>query len=196
MTYSFSAYIDLTEAGSYSFYKNFDDSGYIFVTPVNADGTLGERQTLLSDEAWGNVTYTDAISLAAGKYLLDVRAGQGGGGVGPTTNGQYMGLGIKAGEKTSNYTDYSPIDIDENSSIAGIDAIKVYSNKVTISSATQIADGATLTLTSKYKGGMEFTQGISGGRSKKRIARTTSRKRRVDIRQLVVACSLHSLIER
>jgi autotransporter-associated beta strand protein len=59
---------------SYSFLKNFDDSGYLAV----------DRTALINDANWNNVIVVRGIKLAKGWHDLEIRVAQGDGGVGPT----------------------------------------------------------------------------------------------------------------
>ena len=59
---------------SYSFMKNFDDSGYLAV----------DRVALINDNTWSNITVVRTIRLDKGWHDLEIRVAQGVGGVGPT----------------------------------------------------------------------------------------------------------------
>ena len=188
-TMSYSAHIDVTADTDVSFYKNFDDNGYVWVTPINEDGSLGTKIALINNgsgtydnnvgntsptsgatDVWDDVIVSTTQTLKAGQYILEVRAGQGGGGVGPTQSGTGMGFGIKTGAAItdkSEFAQYSKLTIDDTThKLAGIDTIEVIAPKRTISSAIAIDAGETLTVQPGYKGQFVLTGPISGEGSK------------------------------
>ena len=83
-TWGYAGYIDNTTNHpiTYSFGKNFDDNAYLTI-----DG-----QSIISNTTW-NQNVTGQITLAPGLHTVDLRFGQGGGGVGPNT-GAYDNYGV------------------------------------------------------------------------------------------------------
>jgi autotransporter-associated beta strand protein len=82
---------------SYEFGKNFDDNGYL-----NIDGT-----TLIDDTTWTNHP-TATMTLTPGWHAIDLRFGQGGGGVGPidgTFGGHGMAFSTNGGATWSAFAD-------------------------------------------------------------------------------------------
>jgi fibronectin-binding autotransporter adhesin len=84
-TYGYSGILNIsaTNAGVFTFGKNFDDSLLLKI-----DGT-----TVLNNTVWNENPQAD-ITLAAGTHTLELRLGQGGGGVGPTNAIAISGLGL------------------------------------------------------------------------------------------------------
>ncbi|MGA2254578.1 MAG: autotransporter-associated beta strand repeat-containing protein, partial [Thermoguttaceae bacterium] len=76
-TWGYGGYLDNTSSGSvtYTFGKNFDDAGYLSI-----DG-----YAVISDPNWAD-TVTAQVTLTPGLHTIDLRFGQGGGGVGPNGN--------------------------------------------------------------------------------------------------------------
>jgi len=185
-TYSYSGYFLVTEETSLSFLKNFDDTGCVWVTPVSEDGTLGTRVTAVasgtgsvgtkiytgSDGDWDDVV-VGQYTLSAGKWLIEARVGQGGGGVGPTykyTDGSgkevlVPGIGVKAGANTdlAGVSAYKVLNITEDSlALAGISTVLAASANQTLSSKVQIAKDATLTLDAGTNAIFKVSGNISG----------------------------------
>ncbi len=82
---------------SYEFGKNFDDDGYLKI-----DGTV-----LINDTTW-TAHPTATMTLAPGWHSIDLRFGQGGGGVGPidsTFGGHGMAFSTNGGSTWSSFTD-------------------------------------------------------------------------------------------
>ncbi len=166
-TMSFIQTFDVSEETQLSFFKNFDDSGAVYVTPVNDDGTYGERQTVLYDTTYNSQIFKD-VTLAPGRYVIEIRAGQGSGGVGPT-NGKGIGIGIKAGPNgtlDSIATEYSKPTICDDRTLSGISTIKAVPTSIEINSNIAIAPRKTLELTASLDGSIRSTNSISGEGSK------------------------------
>ena len=83
-TWGYTAYLDNTSSGSvtYTFGKNFDDNVFLVIDGVS----------VINNTTW-NQNVTGSITLTPGFHSLDLRFGQGGGGVGPNT-GAYNNFGI------------------------------------------------------------------------------------------------------
>jgi len=83
-TWGYIGYIYNASHGSitYQFGKNFDDNGYLII-----DGT-----SVINSTTW-NANVTGSLTLAPGLHTVDLRFGQGTGGVGPNT-GAYSNYGI------------------------------------------------------------------------------------------------------
>ncbi|MDO4569544.1 MAG: PEP-CTERM sorting domain-containing protein [Planctomycetia bacterium] len=176
-TMSFSGYFIATADTDLSFMKNFDDHGYVWVTPVNEDGSLGTKTnviqsgsgdtgTLLLDHSsgvWGDVVVGE-VSLAEGqRYFVEVRVGQGVGGVGPSYSGNTLGIGVKEGANATLETlsEYSTPAIDANGCLAGITTLESIA-PLHVSSNISIADGKTLTLQPLGRGDIYADGDISG----------------------------------
>lgn len=179
-TISYSGYIMLDSDQTLSFLKVFDDNGQVAITPLNEDGTLGETiivlrsangteligtllaQTDNNAETWDDVA-VGSVDLSAGRYLLDIRGGQGGGGVGPT-GGYQLGFGIKSGENATVDTvasAYSSLAITDGK-IAGIDGLYMTSPVVNMASDFNVASEKTLTLNAGDSGKIVSTGSITG----------------------------------
>ncbi len=184
-TMSFAGLFEVTETTQLSFMKNFDDQGVVWVTPVNEDGTLGTRQVLIQStlgtsadtgtilynggdtSSWNDV-FVAETTLNAGRYIFEVRGGQGGGGVGPNYSTNALGIGVKSGANSTLETfiaDYQALTITDGL-LAGISTIKAVSpQNVSVASNIQIADGKTLTFDAGAGGSMNLTGNISGNGS-------------------------------
>ena len=91
-TYIYSGYIWNSSATNenWTFNKSFDDGGQIKI-----DGTA-----IISDNLYSNLIIS-TVSMTPGPHAIEVRLGQGGGGVGP--NGGYPGIGVdRMGRNTKN----------------------------------------------------------------------------------------------
>ncbi|MDO4574448.1 MAG: PEP-CTERM sorting domain-containing protein [Planctomycetia bacterium] len=179
-TMSFTTYVDVAEEMQLSFLKNFDDYGHVWIRPVLEDGTLGTRTTVVESDGgtevgtnlntsssgnW-NAYMVGETTLAAGRYFLEVRVGQGSGGVGPT-GGQTLGIGIKAGGNVANSDQigqYRALTVTDNL-IAGIAGLEVISPELSVASDISIAAGKSLTLRPGNKGHIHSTGTISGAGS-------------------------------
>ena len=84
-TWGYSGYLINTtsHAITYVFGKNFDDNAYLKI-----DGL-----TVIADTTYSS-TVTATLTLTPGLHTVDLRFGQGGGGVGPTSASNYGGFGI------------------------------------------------------------------------------------------------------
>lgn len=162
-TMSFIQTFDVSAETQLSFFKNFDDTGAVYVTPVNEDGTYGERQTVLYNAKYNSQIFSD-VTLAPGRYVIEIRAGQGSGGVGPT-NGKGIGIGIKEGANGTTETvatDYSKPTINEDRTLSGISTIKAVPTAIELNSSIAITPGKTLELTASLDGSILSTNSISG----------------------------------
>ncbi|HEX3999112.1 MAG TPA: autotransporter-associated beta strand repeat-containing protein [Pirellulales bacterium] len=81
-TIGYSGYINNTSSHNvtYVFTENFDDGAYLSV-----DGTV-----VLNDDNWNNPTMAE-YTLTPGQHSIQIRFGQGGGGVGPANGGLLNG---------------------------------------------------------------------------------------------------------
>ena len=79
-TVAYKGVMRLTAGTTYTFAKNYDDSGYVYLT---APG--GAKTEVLSSTTWNEVKYGSYTAAGSGWYGIEVRFGNGGGGVGPTT---------------------------------------------------------------------------------------------------------------
>jgi fibronectin-binding autotransporter adhesin len=105
-TYGYSGILNISasNAGVITFGKNFDDSVLLAI-----DG-----QTIINDNVW-NANPTGTATLAAGTHTLELRLGQGGGGVGPTNNVAIGGFGVAF--STDGGTTYQPFTDPGNGSL-------------------------------------------------------------------------------
>lgn len=180
-TMSFSSYFNVTADTTLSFMKNFDDTGLVWVTPVNEDGTLGTAQAVVRGTGSGDVgtvlyfgaagdtsPWNDVIvgsmDLAPGRYFIEVRAGQGSGGVGPNYSGNSLGFGVKSGANTdlAGISAYQNLAIDENGFLAGISTVQAVSGFISVNSNMVIPAGATVTFDAG-SGGKVTSAGILSG---------------------------------
>ena len=81
-TWGYAGYFHAVTNGIYTFAKNFDDYGCLKI-----DGTV-----ILNDATWNSDT-TATTNLTAGWHAIDLRFGQGSGGVG-TSDGSFGGFGM------------------------------------------------------------------------------------------------------
>lgn len=88
-TYSYNTTIQTEETTTLEFGKHFDDSVAIFVTNLNT----GEKTTVMNvKEGWTVKSYGTFTFEAGVPYEIDVRLGQGSGGVGVAQNDTLNGL--------------------------------------------------------------------------------------------------------
>jgi fibronectin-binding autotransporter adhesin len=82
-TWGYTGFINNTTGGNvtYTFGKNFDDGGYLAI----------DNNVLLNDNTYTD-SVTNSITLSPGLHTIDLRFGQGNGGVGP--QGNYGNFGI------------------------------------------------------------------------------------------------------
>lgn len=89
VTYSYNTTIQTAETTTLEFGKHFDDSVAIFVTNLNT----GEKTTVMNvKEGWTVKSYGTFTFEGGVPYEIDVRLGQGGGGVGVAQNDTLNGL--------------------------------------------------------------------------------------------------------
>lgn len=89
VTYSYNTTIQTAETTTLEFGKHFDDSVAIFVTNLNT----GEKTTVMNVlEGWTVKSYGTFTFEGGVPYEIDVRLGQGGGGVGVAQNDTLNGL--------------------------------------------------------------------------------------------------------
>ena len=83
-TWGYSSYLDNKSNGpvTYTFGKNFDDNAFLVIDGVS----------VINNTTW-NQNVTGSITLAPGLHTVDLRFGQGSGGVGPNT-GAYNNFGV------------------------------------------------------------------------------------------------------
>lgn len=190
-TYSYQGIFTAKEEMTLSFLKNFDDGGLVWVTPINEDGTLGTKMTAVASGAGevgttlthtsGSTSAWDAlvvgeVTLPAGKWLIETRVGQGGGGIGATysytQDGETVyipGIAIKAGGNATDLDgvpEYKALNINENGELAGISNLVASHPDTFISTNIQIADGKTLTLDAGTNAKVKVSGDISGEGSK------------------------------
>lgn len=105
-TWGYAGYINNSSSSDvvYTFGKYFDDGGFLRI-----DGT-----TIINSNTWFE-SVTASITLSPGLHAIEIRFGQGGGGVG-TTNGNFAGAGI--GYSTNNGANYSAITDAGNGLVA------------------------------------------------------------------------------
>lgn len=190
-TYSYQGIFTAKEEMTLSFLKNFDDTGLVWITPINEDGTLGTRITAVasgtgevgttlahtsgSTSSWDAVVVGE-VTLPAGKWIIEARVAQGGGGIGATysytQDGQTVyvpGIAIKAGGNATDLDgvpEYKALNINENGELAGISNLVASHPDTFISTNIQIADGKTLTLDAGTNAKVKVTGDISGEGSK------------------------------
>lgn len=190
-TYSYQGIFTAKEEMTLSFLKNFDDGGLVWVTPINEDGTLGTKMTAVASGAGevgttlthtsGSTSAWDAlvvgeVTLSPGKWLIETRVGQGGGGIGATysytQDGQTVyvpGIAVKAGGNATDLDgvpEYKALNINENGELAGISNLVASHPDTFISTNIQIADGKTLTLDAGTNAKVKVTGDVSGEGSK------------------------------
>jgi autotransporter-associated beta strand protein len=107
--------LNITDAGTYWFAENFDDSVLLNID-INGDGVFGTGETgLLSNGGWDTPTASVGVVLDAGPHSFEIRYGQGAGGVGPVDSGtaQYntrnISLGYSFGALPADYSFYNQI---------------------------------------------------------------------------------------
>ncbi|MCR5162511.1 MAG: hypothetical protein K6C40_00680 [Thermoguttaceae bacterium] len=190
-TYSYQGIFTAKEEMTLSFLKNFDDGGLVWVTPINEDGTLGTKMTAVASGAGevgttlthtsGSTSAWDAlvvgeVTLPAGKWLIEARVGQGGGGIGATysytQDGQTVyvpGIAMKAGGNATDLDgvpEYKALNINENGELAGISNLVASHPDTFISTNVQIADGKTLTIDAGTNAKVKVSGDVSGEGSK------------------------------
>ena len=190
-TYSYQGIFTTKEEMTLSFLKNFDDTGLVWITPINEDGTLGARTTAVASgtgEVGTTLTHTSGstsawdalvvgeVTLPAGKWIIEARVAQGGGGIGATysytQDGQTVyvpGIAMKAGGNATDLDgvpEYKALNINENGELAGISNLVASHPDTIITTNVQIADGKTLTIDAGTNAKTKISGDISGEGSK------------------------------
>ena len=80
-TAAYKTYWKMTAGTTYRFVKNYDDTGRIRITGPN-----GVTTEVLHHTDWSSVAYGSYTPAQTGWHVLDLRVGNGAGGVGPTTS--------------------------------------------------------------------------------------------------------------
>ena len=163
-TWYFSSVIEVTEDTPMQFRKYIDDSGAVKLTKLNPDGSLGDVLIdFFHENNHGTKAYTDYLeNVEAGKYLLEFRVAQGGGGVGAMDSQGSIAVSLQdstdAGAKT-----YLHLNFDENGYIPGTNGVLRAAEKSrTIGSKFEIAGGTTFTLEGMGTETIVMTGEISG----------------------------------
>ena len=95
-TQVFTSVINIEEDVNLQFFKHFDDRAWVTLTPINPDGTLGAARVVVDGGGNWDVMFNSAVEFfQAGEYLLEIRPGQGGGGVGPRAGYGDLGFGVR-----------------------------------------------------------------------------------------------------
>ncbi len=177
-TYVYTLEFEITaDATPIQFFKNFDDWGLVTITPTD-NGTLGTPEVLVDSGTHNQYIITEAKTFDRGTYLLEVRLGQGGGGVGKTLAAADLGLGIYVGGDIApvsttdgnlaallnNMNKFSALTLDDNGNLAfGPNSpIKSLTENRTIATNFDIDGGATFTLSGNGMGNIAFTGTASG----------------------------------
>ena len=127
-TIGYSGYFYVPKAGTYTFGKSFDDNGYLAI-----DGSV-----IINDQNWSAApTATDTLS--AGWHPIDIRFGQGGGGVGPQGQFGNFGLAYEA-PGSSTWTQFAD---PGDESVLSTDGI-ITENLLAVTTPLTINSGATL----------------------------------------------------
>ncbi len=160
-TYVFTSTVELTQDTPLQFYKDFDDWVLVTMTPVNADGTLGTTLTMLEHGQWNAVYVSGDVSLNKGIYVMEVRGGQGNGGVGPQTGG--IGVGVRTTYSTdTTASSFSALNFDADGNLAFGDGLIRGVDSRSITADFAIDDGKTFTLQGNGSGSIDMLGAVSG----------------------------------
>ncbi len=143
-TIGYSGYFYAPVAGTYTFGKSFDDAGYLAI-----GGSV-----IINDSNWTDAV-TQTATLSQGWHNIDLRFGQGGGGVGPQGAFGNFGIAYEA-PGSSTWTQFAD---PGNGSVLTTSYAVGGSNVLPIGSALLIGGSATLDL--DLGGGSQQVAGLS-----------------------------------
>ena len=153
-TYIYTGYLwnNAATNATWTFAKNFDD-----FTLLKIDGT-----TVLSDGVWNNPVAAN-YTLTPGAHALELRLGQGSGGVGPNIytwwTATTLGVGFDPlGRNQQIFANYQPLADPGDGSLLTLTSVALVTNLLSSASAIDIAANAVLDL----GGSVQTLAGLSG----------------------------------
>ena len=135
---------------TWTFAEQFDDSVFLSIDGV----------TVLNDGSWNTVTKGN-VTLAPGAHTIEIRLGQGNGGVGPHS-GWAFGVGVDMlGRNSTNPADFTPI-ADATGTLLYHDGTITIANAVSLAVTTEVSVLSTAVLTGAVSGAGGLTKTGNG----------------------------------